>query len=264
VEGTSGFLTNSEIGDIGSSSTLNRCATVEVTLDLAAFNVQVSSEGVRDSAANLAPLRIIGLGVASDINEGLEVSRAVGVVVRLSDHSYEDNEASERTLFEIAVDVALSDNTRVNIMNNVCDVANIENPIRGARIGPHSTLMRAESRTSLTTDSELLTTASIATVRERAETTFRPLKATDTGRAKVADSVSGRKLIHNGRRGNNIRIHLTMSRSNDGASLTRAESRHGFGINSGVSTTADTPMATFIGTTAIAAVRVSEALAAQL
>jgi hypothetical protein len=124
------LLTNSEVGNVGGSSALNGSAGVEVALDLSVVDGQVKSKGASNAAANEALLVSIEFKVTSDINKGLEVSRPVLVAFSLSDNGNNDNEAGERSIgLKVVIDFSLSDNSGVDVVDNVSDMANILNTI---------------------------------------------------------------------------------------------------------------------------------------
>jgi hypothetical protein len=254
-------LTNSKVGNIGSSCALDGVTPVESALDLITVNAQVSSKGVLDTTANLTTLDFIGLNGTSDINKGLEVGRSIRIVGSLGDHSNNDNEASERLVSgKIVGNVGLSDDTSVDFMDNFRDLANIPDSVSGPGLRPPTVLTSTEGRTSLTTKSERLTTASAETVRESAITAFRPLEATTASTARVADGVSG---ITGSRRRNNNRLS-TLASSCLNTAFTMAPELKFVGTINSVDLTAATPCVSKVGTLAVSATSVSSALTANI
>jgi hypothetical protein len=256
------LLTNSEVRDIGGSSALHASiASVKVALDLGVVDGQVESKGASNTTANGTPLVSIGLDVTSDINKGLEVSRAIFIVASLSDNSNNNEETSERGIgLKVVVDSSLSDNSGVDVIDNVSDVANIGNTISGPGIGPDTMFTSTEGRASFTTDSEGLTTANGGATSQGALTALGPLKATKASRTWDADGVGSGEFVVSGRSSDNGDLALAIS--NDVTALAKAESLHGLSIGSSSSSTANTPSAVLVGTTAEAATGISLALTA--
>jgi hypothetical protein len=254
-------LTNSKVGNIRSSCALDGVTLIKSALDLTTINAQVGRKRVLDTTANLTALDFIGLNGTSDINKGLEVGRSIRIVASLSDHSNNDNEASERLVGgKIVGNVGLSDDTRVEVMDNFRDLANILDSVSGPGLRPPTVLTSTEDRTSLTAKSEGLTTACAETVGESAITAFSALEATTASTARVADGVSRSTGF---RRRDNNRLSTIASSCRKTAFMMAPELKFVGTIN-GVDLTAATPRGSKVSTLAVSATGVSSALTANI